>query len=671
MKKLSIVLISLIFLFFISVSLFSQNITVTSPNGGENWKIGSTHNITWNSSGVSGNIIIKLLKGGTMLGSIAWNIPNTGSYSWTINNIGGTPIQAGNDYKVLVRSFDNHSIEDQSNSNFSITSDVTGSITVNTPNGGESWQIGSSHNITWNSTGVSGNVIIKLIKGTEMLGSIAWNVPNTGSYNWTINNIGGTPIQPGNNYKVLVRSFDDHSIEDRSDSNFVIKAGDSRESIKILKPTSMWSFNAGGKMRIEWRAVGFDNMLKILLKKCDNSQLYIVEDRIGSSKNLFEYNIPENLDSGKYYIYIEKLVDKSVNSRTGCFQISKFTKNINVLFPALNSKHLKGEICSIKWFSQNVNSDYVEIQYKEAKDGVLTPLRTIKDSVDNRDGQNTYSWKIPENIEDGNYKILISTPDNKVRGESKTFKILQHRLCDLAIESADFCEGFLDIKVKNYGESFVGNLIFKIHYKTIPFVPAVTIARQKNKFVLFSGKTLNVNFKNLKHISTCSENFTLELLVDKEHKDMNTSNNKYSGKVYKDCQVRDCSKPDLYIKKVYSNFPLGRRGSNSYDEVINAGQKLKVYCDIVKLGNINNTPVSIKMNIKYKDSQFGQISILDYARWDNVQIKGTEKKFKFEFVPQRRGYYYFEWIIDFLNAVDERNENNNKKEYHEFVWERR
>ena len=33
-------------------------ITVTSPNGGESWEVGSVHNITWTSAGAVGNVMI-------------------------------------------------------------------------------------------------------------------------------------------------------------------------------------------------------------------------------------------------------------------------------------------------------------------------------------------------------------------------------------------------------------------------------------------------------------------------------------------------------------------------------------------------------------------------------------------------------------------------------------
>jgi hypothetical protein len=51
MKKLALAWVLLLVVYGISQS---QPITVTSPNGGENWALGSPHSITWRSSGVRG-----------------------------------------------------------------------------------------------------------------------------------------------------------------------------------------------------------------------------------------------------------------------------------------------------------------------------------------------------------------------------------------------------------------------------------------------------------------------------------------------------------------------------------------------------------------------------------------------------------------------------------------
>jgi len=223
MRKTIIIFFSLMFFIF-SGLLLSQSFTLITPNGGESWCIGKTYEIKWNSSQVQGNIILKLQKGNTLLGSIAWNIPNTGTYSWTINDIQGIPIEPGNDYRVIVRSKDDHYIEDISNANFTINPEpCPGGISLEKPNGGESWNIGDTYDIKWNSNQVQVNIILKLKKGNTLLGSIAWNIPNTGTYSWTIDDIAGTPIQPGNDYKVMVRSFENHIIEDESNGVFEIK----------------------------------------------------------------------------------------------------------------------------------------------------------------------------------------------------------------------------------------------------------------------------------------------------------------------------------------------------------------------------------------------------------------------------------------------------------------
>jgi len=62
-----------------------SDISLTSPNGGENWTAGSTHLITWNgyTSAVSAKLEYST-DGGTAWTTIIASTPNTGSYSWTL-----------------------------------------------------------------------------------------------------------------------------------------------------------------------------------------------------------------------------------------------------------------------------------------------------------------------------------------------------------------------------------------------------------------------------------------------------------------------------------------------------------------------------------------------------------------------------------------------------------
>ncbi|MEO0216899.1 MAG: hypothetical protein ABIL14_07785, partial [candidate division WOR-3 bacterium] len=95
-------------------------LTVTSPNGGESWVIGSLNNITWTSSGSISNVKIEYsTNGGSSWLTIIASTPNTGSYSWKIP---GTPST-----NCLVR------ISEATSGTPSDTSDATFSIIANAP----------------------------------------------------------------------------------------------------------------------------------------------------------------------------------------------------------------------------------------------------------------------------------------------------------------------------------------------------------------------------------------------------------------------------------------------------------------------------------------------------------------------------------------------------------
>ena len=139
----------------------TSSITVTSPNGGESWKRGTTHTVTWDYTGSPGsNVKIMLYKAGTYVGTIADSAPTgsggKGSYTWPISSTGST----GSDFKVGIQSISQPAIKDMSDNYFTVTSGTTtpASITVTSPNGGEIWKRGNSHTITWSYTGSQSRV---------------------------------------------------------------------------------------------------------------------------------------------------------------------------------------------------------------------------------------------------------------------------------------------------------------------------------------------------------------------------------------------------------------------------------------------------------------------------------------------------------------------------------
>ena len=63
----------------------TNNITVTSPNGGEFWFAGSTATVTWTSTGTVGNVTIDVsTDGGQSFRALAYNVANNGSNTVTV-----------------------------------------------------------------------------------------------------------------------------------------------------------------------------------------------------------------------------------------------------------------------------------------------------------------------------------------------------------------------------------------------------------------------------------------------------------------------------------------------------------------------------------------------------------------------------------------------------------
>ena len=154
--------------FSITSTPSTPSITVISPNGGESWQRGTSHTVTWSYAGSPGSTVkIVLMKAGaevgTIIASTSIGSSGTGSYTWAINPTGST----GSDYKVSVQSISQPAIRDTSNTVFTLTPAGTApAITVTSPNGGETWQRGTSHTVTWSYTGSPGSTVkIVLIEG--------------------------------------------------------------------------------------------------------------------------------------------------------------------------------------------------------------------------------------------------------------------------------------------------------------------------------------------------------------------------------------------------------------------------------------------------------------------------------------------------------------------------
>ena len=187
------------------------SLTVTAPNGGENWPVGTVRNITWTSSNVSNVRLQYSTNNGTNWINITNVTASAGSYAWTIPNT------TSQNCLVLISDVSNALLFDESDTIFTISPAVTPTITVSAPNGGEDWEVGSAHSITWTSNNVT-NVKIDYStnNGTSWVNIVPSTAASAGSYNWTV------PNTPSTNCKVQISDVTNALINDQSNNVFTI-----------------------------------------------------------------------------------------------------------------------------------------------------------------------------------------------------------------------------------------------------------------------------------------------------------------------------------------------------------------------------------------------------------------------------------------------------------------
>lgn len=277
-----------------------QGLTVMSPNGGESWEQGSTHAITWSAVNFTGNITIALVATGTANAEILFpSVPAAnGTINWTITQA------VGSDYKIRISEQGTGTPIDESNAVFTIIAVIPPSLAVTSPNGGELWEQGTTHAITWTSINFAGTIKIELETVAKGLVILAENVPVTDlTWSWEIP-AGQTP---GTNYKIKISDQVDGDPMDQSDATFSV--------IEVIPPTITVTVPNGGEQweqgsthPITWTSVNFAGNVKIELS--DGAKiLTVLNSSIAASAGTWPWLIPaDQALASNYTIIISGLV---------------------------------------------------------------------------------------------------------------------------------------------------------------------------------------------------------------------------------------------------------------------------------------------------------------------------------------------------------------------------
>jgi len=182
------------------------DLTVISPNGLEEWEMGSIHEIRWAGSGtvVGPDARIGLHDGVTFLDWIVRRTANDGRYLWSIP----TGLTPGAAYRVRVQSYADANIRDYSDLPFTLTE---APLVITAPTLNEEWSLGGTYTVTWdcNDMGaVSPNVRIGLHRGGAFVDWLARRTENDGSWDWAV----PMGLTPASSYRLRLQSYTDSQI---------------------------------------------------------------------------------------------------------------------------------------------------------------------------------------------------------------------------------------------------------------------------------------------------------------------------------------------------------------------------------------------------------------------------------------------------------------------------
>jgi len=187
------------------------------------------------------------------------------------------------------------------------------SISVTSPNGGESWSVGSTHTITWSSTGTVGNVKIEYTANNgSSWSTVVSSTANDGAYTWKI------PNTPSNLCKVRIKEASDGSPSDTSNSVFSITSGGSSGNPSLsLNRSALYftSLSSGSKTSAQevWVSNSGDGTLNWTLS--DNASWLSCSPTSGTNSGVVTVWVtPTTMSSGTYSAVISVSASGASNS---------------------------------------------------------------------------------------------------------------------------------------------------------------------------------------------------------------------------------------------------------------------------------------------------------------------------------------------------------------------
>ena len=366
----------------------SNDITLTAPNGGQALTPGQTYLISWtNTANVSGLYEIRYSSSAGS-GTIASNITGN-NHLWTVPNVPAT------DYRITVYDYNNSCKNDRSDANFTV---LPMAPLVTYPNGGESFIVGQSINITWNTqTYYSPTVRIEYSSDN----GTTWNIittstTNDGSQNWTI------PIVP------LNQAYTQWLVKVSETAN-PLRSDVSNTTFNTYKPLTLTAPNGGESLS------GCAGFTLTSLPYIDGTWSFSYSTNNGASWTSItstssashNWTVPNNISTTQGLVRVmHNTYPQFGDTSNANFSINS-NSEITVVNPNGGQSLTPGQTYLITWTNTPNVSGVYEISYSSSAGS---------GSIASNVTGNSYLWTVP-NVPATDYRITVYDYNNSCKND--------------------------------------------------------------------------------------------------------------------------------------------------------------------------------------------------------------------------------------------------------------
>jgi pimeloyl-ACP methyl ester carboxylesterase len=432
---------------------------ISAPNGGEFWRAGR-FTIRWTASdnvAVSLQDILLSVDGGANFQTpIAANLRgDVRSFSWDVPT---TLVTTQARIRVVARDMAGNEAQDDSNANFTVDP-VAPTVTVVTPNGGETVMAGRTFTVRWTSSDnirLTSHTVQLSTNGGQSFTNLVQNLPATAqSFDWSV------PAELATNQariRVIAADAAGNTGADASDANFTVPDS-ARPNVTVRSPNGGELVKAG-RLTIRWSSgdnVGVTSHDVLLSTDGGATFPLTLAPALSGNSQSFDWEIPASVVSTQARI---RIIARDAAGNTGQddsnsnFTVDPIPPSVTVTSPNGGESISAGSTITIRWNSaDNLGLSRHSVFFSSDGGRSYTVLSQGQLGGDVR----SFEWRVPSNLVTTQARIRVSAFDtvgNTTQDES-----------DANFPIVDATAPAVTVRSPNGGE-LIGAGIFSIQWST-------------------------------------------------------------------------------------------------------------------------------------------------------------------------------------------------------------